>query len=154
MNLTELCKPFQSLTLNELYDCLRLRSDIFVVEQKCIFLDADNIDQKCEHLMLLNNKEIVAYARIVPPGVSYKEASIGRVVSSKQCRGKGYGKLLMDLAINNCRRLHPSHDIKIGAQLYLKSFYESFGFVPSGEVYDEDGIDHILMIKVNLIRQR
>jgi ElaA protein len=149
MTITELCKPFQSLTVNELYDCLRLRSDIFVVEQECVFLDADNIDQKCEHMMLLNNKEIVAYARIVPPGVSYKEASIGRVVNSKQFRGKGYGKLLMNLAILNCQRLHPSHSIKIGAQFYLKSFYESFGFVSIGAAYDEDGIEHIHMIKAN-----
>jgi ElaA protein len=147
MEFIELCKPFGSITTNELYGILRLRSDVFVVEQNCVYLDQDNKDQVCEHLMLLKNKEIIAYARIVPPGVSYKEPSIGRIVSRLNFRGQGYGTELVKLAIENCLRLHGNHPIKIGAQFYLKVFYESFGFNAEGEVYDEDGINHIHMIR-------
>jgi ElaA protein len=147
MDFIEICKPFDALTVNELYNILKLRSQVFVVEQKCIFLDADDQDQFCQHLMLVKNKELVAYARIVPPGISYSEPSIGRVISNADYRGQGFGVELMKLAIQNCIRLHGVHPIKIGAQLYLKSFYESFGFKIEGDIYDEDGIDHIHMIK-------
>jgi ElaA protein len=146
MEFVEICKPFNSLTVKELYTILRLRSEIFVVEQNCVFLDMDNKDQSCQHLMLYHNKELMAYARIVPPGLSYEQASIGRIVSSSAARGKGFGKQLLQLAIDNCKRLHGNKPIKIGAQLYLKEFYE-FGFVISSEVYDEDGIDHVEMIR-------
>lgn len=147
MEFTEICKPFDSLTVKELYAILRLRSEIFVVEQNCVFLDMDNKDQSCQHLMLYQNKELMAYARIVPAGISYQQASIGRIVSSNAARGKGFGKQLVQLSIDNCKRLYGNKPIKIGAQLYLKAFYESFGFVTSSEVYDEDGIDHIEMIR-------
>ncbi len=147
MEFVEICKPFNSLTVKELYTILRLRNEIFVVEQNCVFLDMDNKDQSCQHLMLYHNKELMAYARIVPPGLSYEQASIGRIVSSSAARGKGFGKQLLQLAIDNCKRLHGNKPIKIGAQLYLKEFYESFGFVISSEVYDEDGIDHVEMIR-------
>lgn len=147
MEFTEICKPFDSLTVKELYAILRLRSEIFVVEQNCVFLDMDNKDQSCQHLMLYANKELMAYARIVPAGLSYEQPSIGRIVSSNAARGKGFGKQLLQLSIDNCKRLYGNKPIKIGAQLYLKAFYESFGFVKSSEVYDEDGIDHIEMIR-------
>jgi ElaA protein len=147
MEFTEICKPFDSLTVKELYAILRLRSEIFVVEQNCVFLDMDNKDQSCQHLMLYQNKELMAYARIVPAGISYQQASIGRIISSNAARGKGFGKQLVQLSIDNCKRLYGNKPIKIGAQLYLKAFYESFGFVTSSEVYDEDGIDHIEMIR-------
>lgn len=147
MEFTEICKPFDSLTVKELYAILRLRSEIFVVEQNCVFLDMDNKDQSCQHLMLYQNKELMAYARIVPAGISYQQASIGRIISSNAARGKGFGKQLLQLSIDNCKRLYGNKPIKIGAQLYLKAFYESFGFVTSSEVYDEDGIDHIEMIR-------
>ena len=147
MEFTELCKPFDSLTPKELYGILRLRSEIFVVEQNCVFLDADNKDLTCQHLMLFHNKELMAYARIVPAGVSYNEPSIGRIVSSDAARGKGFGKQLVKLAVENCLRLHGNLPIRIGAQLYLKAFYELFGFVAEGEQYDEDGIDHIEMVR-------
>jgi len=147
MEFTEICKPFDALTIKELYAILKLRSEIFVVEQNCIFLDQDDKDQSCQHLMLYENKELMAYARIVPAGLSFTEPSIGRIVSSKAARGKGYGKQLLVLAIENCIRLHGNKPIKIGAQLYLQTFYESFGFIKVTEVYDEDGIDHIDMIR-------
>eukprot|EP01133_Synstelium_polycarpum_P017833 gene17833-21266_t len=145
MEFIEICKPFNSLSAKELYAVLKLRSEIFVVEQKCVYLDADGKDPSCQHLMLYQQKELVAYARIVPAGVSFSEPSIGRIVSSDAVRGKGFGKELVRLAIENCIRLYGRQPIKIGAQLYLKKFYESFGFISEGDVYDEDGIDHIHM---------
>jgi len=147
MEYTEICKPFDSLTVKELYAILKLRSEIFVVEQNCVFLDTDGKDFSCQHLMLYQNKELVAYARIVPAGLSFTEPSIGRIVSSHAARGKGFGRQLVSLAISNCLRLHGNKPIKIGAQLYLKSFYESFGFVMQGEEYLEDDILHIDMIR-------
>ncbi|CAM4345947.1 ElaA protein [Pedobacter westerhofensis] len=147
MEFTELCKPFEALTPKELYAILRLRSEIFVVEQNCIFLDMDNKDQECQHLMLYQNKELMAYARIAPAGLTFVQASIGRIVSSQAARGKGFGKQLVQLAIENCIRLNGNNPIKIGAQLYLKAFYESFGFVSEEDFYDEDGIDHVHMIR-------
>ncbi len=147
MEFTEICKPFDALTTKELYAILRLRSEIFVIEQNCIFLDMDNKDQYCQHLMLYSENELVAYARIVPAGLSYPEPSIGRIVSSNSVRGKGFGRQLLKLSIENCIRLCGNKPIRIGAQLYLKDFYGSFGFVTSSDVYDEDGIDHIEMVR-------
>lgn len=145
MNLTIRCKFFDALTPHELYAIIRLRNEVFVVEQNCVFQDADNKDQQCHHLMLWDGDTLVAYTRLVPPGLSYPEMSIGRVVSNPQYRGSGAGKILMRESINACTRLFGKGVIRIGAQLYLKKFYESFGFVQSSEVYDEDGIDHIEM---------
>lgn len=147
MEFTELCKPFDSLSPKEVYEILRLRSEIFVVEQNCVFLDADNKDFSCQHLMLYHQKELMAYARIVPAGLSYSEPSIGRIVSSNAARGKGFGKQLVKLAIENCERLHGLKPIRIGAQIYLLAFYEFFGFAATGEQYEEDGIMHVEMIR-------
>lgn len=147
MEYTEICKPFDSLTVKELYAILKLRSEIFVVEQNCVFLDTDGKDLSCQHLMLYQNKELMAYARIVPAGLSFTEPSIGRIVSSHAARGKGFGKQLVSLAIANCQRLYGNKPIKIGGQLYLKSFYESFGFVVYGEEYLEDDIVHVDMVR-------
>lgn len=147
MEFTELCKPFDSLSPKEVYEILRLRSEIFVVEQNCVFLDADDKDFSCQHLMLYHQKQLMAYARIVPAGLSFTEPSIGRIVSSNAARGKGFGKQLVKLAIENCERLYGRKPIKIGAQLYLLAFYESFGFVAQGEQYLEDGIVHVEMVR-------
>lgn len=140
------CKPFRDLTVYELYAILRLRLEVFVVEQNCPFQDADNKDQHCYHLCGWNNDVLVAYVRIVPPGISYEEPSIGRVVTSAAHRGAGTGRALMEKGMEHCRLLFGPTSIKIGAQLYLKKFYESLGFVQSGEVYLEDDIEHIEMI--------
>lgn len=142
-----ICKPFKELLLHELYDCLRLRSEVFVVEQNCVFLDADNIDQKCYHLFGYEGNELMAYTRIVPPLVVYEQASIGRVVTSKNARGRGIGKVLMEQSVNSVHHLFGGQPIKIGAQLYLKKFYESFGFQQISNVYIEDGIEHIYMLR-------
>ena len=149
MALTKICKPFDALTPLELYDMLRLRSEVFVVEQNCVFLDMDDKDQQCHHILLYNEEQVlVATARLVPKGVAYPDyMSIGRIVTSQLVRGKGVGKILVQLGIEACYRLFGKEPIKIGAQLYAKKFYETFGFEQVSEVYDEDGIDHIKMIK-------
>jgi ElaA protein len=139
-------KSFAALTPNELYALLRLRSEVFVVEQNCVFLDADNKDIYCHHLMLFDNKQLVAYARLVPPGISYREMSVGRVATAKEARNKGAGKQLMQLAVAYCRKIFGDGPIRIGAQYYLEKFYNEIGFTATGDVYDEDGIEHIEMI--------
>lgn len=140
-------KPFSSLTPEELYAVIRLRNEVFVVEQQCVFQDADNKDLYCHHLLLWANEQLVAYARLLAPGLAYGQMSIGRVVSSPAYRGTGAGRQLMQNAIAACHELFGPGPIKIGAQLYLKRFYESFGFVQSGEMYLEDGIEHIEMMR-------
>ena len=141
-------KKFSDLTPNELYAILRLRSEVFVVEQNCVFQDMDNKDHKSHHLMGWQDGVLVAYTRLVPEGVSYKEfPSIGRVVTSSIVRKNGTGKLLMQKSIEELVRLYGQTPIRIGAQLYLKKFYSSFGFEQSSDVYDEDGIDHIEMTR-------
>jgi len=140
-------RNFDSLTPYELYAILRLRSEVFVVEQTCIFLDMDNNDQQCYHLMGWQDDLLYAYTRLVPPGLSYAEASIGRVVTSPAARGNGIGKTLIEKSIEEVFKLYGKGPIKIGAQLYLKKFYRSFGFEQIGDIYQEDGIDHIKMIR-------
>lgn len=140
------CKSFDTLTPQELYAALRLRSEVFVVEQNCVFLDMDNYDQGSHHLMGTSNGELVAYTRLVPPGLIYPQASIGRVVSAPSARRTGAGRELMNVSIGNVYALYGNRDIKIGAQLYLKRFYESFGFEQISDVYLEDGIEHIYML--------
>ena len=141
------CKFFDDLSPHELYIIIKLRNEVFVVEQKCVFQDADDKDQKCYHLMGFVRNELAAYARLVPAGVSYKNISIGRIVTSPQYRSIGAGKALMNEAINQCNSLYGQQTIKIGAQLYLKNFYENFGFKQIGDAYDEDGIPHIKMVR-------
>jgi ElaA protein len=140
------CKKFGELTTEELYAILRLRSEVFVVEQNCVFLDMDNKDQNCEHLMAWQGDKLAGYARIVPPGISYSESSIGRIVSSPSARGKGVGRELLTQSIATLYQLHGKRVIRIGAQYYLKEFYESFGFEQAGAIYLEDGIEHIEML--------
>lgn len=140
-----LLKTFAELTPEELYQVLRLRSEVFVVEQQCVFQDMDQKDQLSHHLLGYKDQELIAYTRLVPPGISYAAASIGRVVTHPQHRSKGWGRLLMQHSIDECLRLFGTRTIVIGAQLYLKDFYASFGFVATGPVYPEDGIDHLEM---------
>jgi ElaA protein len=144
--ITWICKPFDELSLYELYACLRLRNEVFVVEQHCVFQDADNKDPASHHVMGWQQGTLVAYTRLVPPGVAYAEPGIGRVVIAITARGSGIGRELMQRSINECRKLYGNTIIGIGAQLYLKEFYGSLGFVPTGGIYPEDGIDHIQML--------
>lgn len=147
MNLTHTLKAFQELTVNELYAILQLRSEVFVVEQNCVFQDMDDKDQNCYHLQLFSGEVLVAYSRLVPAGLSYAETSIGRVITAPSVRGTGLGKVLMELSIQHCERLFGLGPIRIGAQTYALGFYSSLGFVADGEPYDEDGIEHIEMVR-------
>ena len=141
-------RSFGDLDPAELYAILRLRNEVFVVEQNCVFQDADNKDQPSHHLMGWDNNMLVAYSRIVPLGIAYDSfPSIGRVVTSPKTRRTGMGKILMHQSIEELQKLFGESSIKLGAQLYLKKFYESFGFVQSSDVYMEDGIPHIEMIR-------
>jgi ElaA protein len=147
-NLRWVTKTFAELTVDELYAILRLRSEVFVVEQNCIFLDLDNNDQKAFHTIGFLEEEIVATTRLFDKNIMYDGyQSIGRVVGSPRHRGLGIGKALMQYSIQECERLFGKGPIKIGAQLYLKKFYSEQGFEQSGEVYIEDEIDHIPMIR-------
>ncbi len=141
-------KYFSELTVDELYAILRLRSEVFVVEQNCVFLDMDNNDQKAYHIMGWMNDELIATTRLFDVDQSYPGyQSIGRVVGSPRHRGIGAGKELMQYSIAECERLFGKHPIKIGAQLYLKKFYNEQGFEQAGEMYYEDEIEHIPMIR-------
>ena len=147
-NVKWVTKPFAELTAAELYAILRLRSEVFVVEQNCVFLDMDNNDQKAFHTMGWIGDELVASTRLFNTGQSYEGyQSIGRVVGSPTHRGLGIGKDLMKYSIAECARLFGIGPIKIGAQLYLNKFYSELGFERSGDMYYEDAIEHIPMIK-------
>lgn len=147
MNIRWEVKKFDELTVHELYALLRLRSEVFVVEQNCVFLDMDNNDQDCWHLLGWHDNQLVASTRLVPTGHVYNNmCSIGRVVTSGAYRRTGIGRILMERSIEETWRLFGVQPIKIGAQLYLKDFYSSLGFEQSGDIYIEDGIDHIEMI--------
>jgi len=139
-------KTFDQLRPDELYAVLQLRSEVFVVEQNCVFQDMDNKDQSAHHLMGWQQDKLMGYARIVPAGFSYVESSIGRIVNSPAARGQGIGRELLIQSIDTLYTLHGKRDIRIGAQYYLKDFYSSFGFVQKGEIYLEDGIEHIEML--------
>ena len=138
-------KSFTELTSNELYQLLKLRSEVFVVEQNCAFQDLDFKDQPSFHFCGWKQEQLVAYTRLLPPGIAYENCSIGRVVTSPSVRRQGVGRLLMQASILKCQELFHSDSIEIGAQLYLENFYESFQFKREGAIYLEDGIEHIHM---------
>lgn len=164
-NITWYCKPFEDLTNEELYEIFRLRISVFVVEQNCPYQDADGKDLQSLHVQghltpspsptslrqsASQRREgegsLIAYARIVLPGISYKEISIGRVVTSPKARRTGAGKILMEKTMEYIKQKFGNVPIRIGAQAYLQKFYEKFGFVREGAEYLEDGIPHIIMI--------
>jgi len=152
-------KPFEELSNYELYQILKRRCDIFVVEQECAYGELDNLDQHigCLHLMAYDDSdrpkadnrppELLAYARLLAPGLSYiEQSSIGRVLVAPEQRGTGLGHDLIDCAIKHVFKMWPEHDIKIGAQLRLQTYYEKHDFISMSEPYMEDGIAHIHMI--------
>jgi ElaA protein len=140
-------RSFYQLSLNELYQVFELRQEVFIVEQDCPYKDADGLDQKCFHLLGYCDNQIAAYARIVPAGVAYKEASIGRIVTSEKFRGIGLGKILMDESLAIMMKQFGNGQIRIMAQCYLKEFYREFAFVEDGQEFLEDGIPHIEMVR-------
>lgn len=140
-------KSFSELTTSELYQILQLRSEVFVVEQDCVYQDIDFKDQKALHILGFKNDTIIAYTRIFKPGYYFENASIGRVVVKESERKFGYGHELMKVSIKAIETEFKVTEITISAQLYLKKFYESHGFIQIGETYLEDGIPHIRMDK-------
>ncbi|WP_431096372.1 GNAT family N-acetyltransferase [Polaromonas aquatica] len=140
--------PFSALTTLELYDMLQLRSEVFVVEQACVFQDMDGADQKAMHLLGAKDGKLVAYARCFAAGEKFAEASIGRVVTHMSARGGGIGHVLIKESIDSLVRHWGAQPIRIGAQARLEKFYNQHGFVQNGEPYIEDGIPHIEMLRV------
>ena len=144
---TFLSKPYHDLTTAELYNILALRAEVFVVEQNCPYQDVDGKDVDSIHLLGFIDNELMAYARILKQGISYKEyASIGRIVISPKKRGNNYGHELVSYSINQCKESFVGQPIKISAQSHLEKFYSALGFLSTGEAYLEDGIPHIAMI--------
>lgn len=139
-------KEFEELSNFELYQILQLRINVFMLEQECLYPECDNKDLKGKHLMGYLNNQLVAYARLLPPGVSYSDASIGRVVVHPQCRHLKLGNALMSNAIAQVREDFPNEDIRISAQAHLQGFYERVGFERVSEEYLEDNIPHVEML--------
>lgn len=140
-------KKFDELTVPELYQIIKARVDIFVVEQDCPYPDLDGYDQKALHLWVEEEGVVLAYCRIFPKGIKYNETSLGRVLTTEQGRGKGLGKNLISYAVQIIENRLKTSEIRISAQDYLLHFYESFGFVDTGKKYLEDNIPHTEMLR-------
>lgn len=145
--MTTIVKRFEELTLAELYNLLQLRSQVFVVEQDCVYQDIDGKDEKALHVLGFENDQLVAYTRIFPPGVYFKEAAIGRVVVDEKKRKNAYGHEILKASLRAIEKAFNTQKVKLSAQTYLVKFYQRHGFHPVGEGYLEDGIPHIAMIK-------
>jgi ElaA protein len=145
------CAPFAELSPREIHDLYQARVGVFVLEQKCAFQDVDGADPECWHLLgrktATSPGPLIAYARLVPPGLKFSEPSIGRVLTTSGARRSGAGRELMREAVGRVRGMWPGRPIRIGAQQYLERFYGEFGFVQVSEPYDEDGIPHIEMLR-------
>lgn len=139
--------PFAELELLELYRILALRQAVFGVEQACAYQDLDGHDPRCWHLGAWDGDALLAYARLVPAGVCFPEPSVGRVVTAAAARGTGLGRALMARALEEAARLFGPVALQIGAQSYLRRFYESYGFAVVGPEYLEDGIPHLHMVR-------
>lgn len=145
--LTWQCLPFSQLTTQQLYELLKLRVDVFVVEQNCPYPELDSKDHLdgVFHLLGYDNDEIVACARLLDKGVSYPSISIGRVATKSAKRGSGLGHQLLEEALFQCQKIWPNEEIEIGAQEHLAEFYQRHGFFKTSDMYLEDGIPHIDM---------
>lgn len=139
-------KKFNELTVNELYEILKIRAEVFVVEQNCVYQDLDSKDKMSYHLFFEDNEEIAAYLRILPKGISYPEIAIGRVLTKASYRKKGLAKEIMKKAIDYITDSLEEKKIRISAQFYLLEFYKELGFEPISDIYLEDGIEHIEML--------
>lgn len=141
-------QAFSELDTERLYQIMRARVDVFVVEQHCPYPELDGKDSQAHHLSAWNDAgELFAYLRVLPPGLRFTSPAIGRVLTTAQARGSGLGRELMMRGIKHCLDLYPGQDIELGAQHHLAPFYASLGFVAYGEVYLEDGIPHIDMCR-------
>jgi len=139
-------KSFQALGNDELYRILRLRQEVFVIEQQCFYQDLDGKDQQATHILCWLGTELMAYQRCLPPGTSYRESSMGRIVVASAARGSGLGRELVARGISHNEEQWPASDIRINAQSYLEDFYTELGFATQGDAYDEDGIMHVQML--------
>ncbi len=139
--------PFAGLSTAELYAVLQLRTEVFVVEQACVFQDMDGADSKAVHVLGMAGDELVAYARCFPAGIKFSEASIGRVITRMSARGASLGHELMRQAIKCVTQQWGAQPIRIGAQARLEKFYRQHGFVTTGAPYIEDGIPHLEMLR-------
>ena len=136
---------FDDLTARKLYEVLKLRVDVFVVEQNCPYPELDNLDQQSVHLLYSEKGEVLAYARLVPANVKYDLPSIGRVIVHESARGRGLAKKLLERSIDYLLEEWQAQGIQLQGQVYLQEFYESFGFQSISDSYDEDGIPHVDM---------
>lgn len=141
-------KPFAKLSTEELYQILKIRQEVFIVEQTCYYLDADGYDQQAVHIWAEKEGEILAYSRVFEPGIKYKEASIGRVLTNPNYRKNNLGKILIRFSINTIEARFRTQLIRISAQDYLLHFYSEFGFQDTGKKYLEDDIPHTEMVRV------
>jgi len=148
-NLQWKCNQFQQLDNHQLYDLMKLRVNIFVVEQKCPYPELDDKDRNIEtrHLMAYRDSSLIAYARLLPPGLSYPDVSIGRFAVESSVRNQGIGSLLMEKSLEKIAKLWPDQAIRISAQEHLVRFYEKFDFIKVSDSYLEDGIPHVEMLK-------
>lgn len=135
-------KKFDELSAAEIYEILRVRQEVFVVEQTCAYQDVDDYDQKAWHLFAMQNEKIVAYCRIFAEQIKYPDASIGRVLTTKSVRGKKLGKILIKFSLDVIFNLLRAKSVRISAQDYLLDFYAGFGFIDTGKKYWEDDIPH------------
>ena len=145
MNLS--IRPFEELKTGELYAALKLRSDIFVVEQRCAYSDPDDFDQLATHVMGIYGDQIVAYARILPPQTVYEQPSIGRVCVHRDFRNRGFGRKIFNSSLREAQRIYPKKPIKIQAQIYLEDFYRSCAFKTISEPYLDFDIWHVDMLQ-------
>ena len=140
------CMAFRDLSNEGLYDILKLRSEVFVMEQDCVYQDMDDYDQDGLHVSGTGNGSLLCYARLLSPGKKYAEPCIGRILNSPKIRGQGYGKVLVTKSLEYCAFYWPDQGVRISAQLRLQDFYHGFGFVAVSDSYLEDGIPHIEML--------
>jgi ElaA protein len=143
--MTFITKKLEELSAIECYDLLQLRSEVFVIEQHCIYADMDDIDKQCLHVLVYSENTLIACARLLSQGLKYDTASIGRVATKLSVRKTGIGKKLMLYCIEAIHTIYATNSITISAQYYLVQFYQAFGFYPVGEIYEEDEIPHIKM---------
>ena len=138
-------RPFRSLDGTDVYDLLALRQRVFVVEQACAYLDADGLDRAAQHLLIRQDRVLVACARVLAPGVRFPSIGIGRVVVAPERRGSGLGRVVMQQAVSHIENENGASTIMLAAQAHLERFYGSLGFERVSDEYDEDGIAHIDM---------
>ncbi|MEI4770740.1 GNAT family N-acetyltransferase [Psychrobacillus sp. FJAT-51614] len=138
---------FDELDVYRLYEILKLRVDVFVVEQSCAYPELDTSDQNALHLYAIKDNEVIAYCRLLPPGEKYDVCSIGRVIVKEKARGTGIARQLMNKALEEAERIYRVETIQLCAQSHLKNFYSSFGFQTNSDEFDEDGIPHVYMVR-------